>query len=136
MQRPEAVQQQQRSLTGVQPHHPTTTAVRLGADSGTHADLWTGRLTNVSNYIQLILNVHVQIYGQDDSPMVAITAAVGMLPVQPNQFCEHDAPRRVPLECWDVIDFQTISPHSLDAQFGSFLHDVDVFDAAIFGVSR
>ena len=78
----------------------------------------------------------MQVYGGSDAPLVAITAAVGMLPVQPHQFCAHDAPQRVPLERWDIADFQQISPNSLDAQFGSFLQDIDSFDAAIFGISR
>ena len=78
----------------------------------------------------------MQAYGQDVSSFAAITAAVGMLPVQPHQFCDHDAPQRVPVERWDVAEFQHISPNSLDAQFGSFLQDVDSFDASIFGMSR
>ena len=67
---------------------------------------------------------------------MAISAAVGMLPEQPYHSCAHDAPRRVPLERWDVANFQKVSPNSLDAQFGSFLQDIDSFDASIFGVSR
>ena len=78
----------------------------------------------------------MQMYGRADSSPVAITAAVGMLPAQPNQFCGDDAPQRIPLQRWDVADFQQISPHSLDAQFGSFLPNIDSFDAAIFGISR
>ena len=62
---------------------------------------------------------------------VGITAIAALLPID-----EHDAPRPVPLERWDIEDVQRSSPVALEARFGAFVKDADLFDGAAFSVSR
>ena len=62
---------------------------------------------------------------------VAITTVAAMLPTQ-----EHDAPRRVPLDRWDIEDVQRCSPVALEARFGAFVKDAELFDGAAFSISR
>ena len=49
---------------------------------------------------------------------------------------EPDAPRHVPLERWDVEDVQRSSSVTLEARFGAFVKDADLFDGAAFSISR
>ena len=42
----------------------------------------------------------------------------------------------VPLERWDVDAFAAASPNALEARFGSFIAGAQLFDAAVFGISR
>ncbi len=65
-------------------------------------------------------------------PAVAITTIAALLPTH-----EHnDAPRPVPLERWDIEDVQRSSPVALEARFGAFVKDADLFDGAAFSISR
>ena len=55
-----------------------------------------------------------------------------LLPTQ-----EHDdAIQPVPLERWDIEDVQRTSPVALEARFGAFVMNADLFDGAAFSISR
>ena len=80
---------------------------------------------------------YVQVYGDDFArPGVGINAIAAVLPSPAPGMPDNDAPRPVPLERWDVEDVQKSSPVALEARFGSFVKDADLFDGVAFSISR
>ena len=76
------------------------------------------------------------LYEAGDASVVGIVALAGALPSPPAGIAAADAPRAVPLERWDVDDVQRASPVALEARFGAFVRDADLFDAAAFNITR
>lgn len=87
----------------------------------------------------MLLCSKLQIYdaGVDSATVIGITAHAGLLPITPHDAAAGvDAPRRVPLERWDMEDVQRTSPVPLEARFGAFVQDADLFDGTAFSISR
>jgi len=81
--------------------------------------------------------VHCQVYEEGWSqPAVGITAIAAVLPTPAAGLPEIDAPRPVPLERWDIEDVQRSSPVAMEARFGAFVKNADLFDGAAFLISR
>lgn len=79
----------------------------------------------------------VQVFGDGATAMpVGVTAVAGLLPSAAPGLSGCDMVRLVPLERWDLEDVQRGSVVPLEARFGSFVEGADVFDGAIFGISR
>ena len=76
-------------------------------------------------------HIRGQVYEDWQQPAVAITTVAALLPTQ-----GHDAPRRVPLDRWDIEDVQRSSPVALEARFGAFVKDAELFDGTAFSISR
>ena len=80
---------------------------------------------------------YVQVYGDDFArPGVGINALAAVLPSPAPGMPDNDAPRPVPLERWDVEDVQKSSPVALEARFGVFVKNTDLFDGVAFSISR
>ena len=74
--------------------------------------------------------------GWDEAPLIGITAIAGLLPTTAEGNTTADAPRPVPLERWDMEEVQRGAGSGLEARFGAFVADADLFDAAAFNISR
>lgn len=87
--------------------------------------------------ISLSCPLQVDDDGEGAGPVVGIISYAELLPLVPHDITNTcDASRPVPLERWDVEDVQRTSPVPLEARFGAFVQDADLFDGAAFSISR
>ncbi|KAK9803996.1 hypothetical protein WJX72_011444 [[Myrmecia] bisecta] len=78
----------------------------------------------------------VQLMDPRFGPVVGIAALSATIPSYSAASATADGPRLVPLERWDVEDICNRSANPLEARFGAFVKDADLFDGAILGISR
>lgn len=74
--------------------------------------------------------------GESTWPFIGIISIASVIPSPAGGMPMHDAPRPVPFERWNIEDVQQTSPIALEARFGAFIEDANLFDGMAFSISR